>query len=268
LVKKGFMCAHCEYNWRGCHNPRRPSVTWAEGCSDFWRKGKPREPEVEKLSSEWIEGLDLSGLGKKKKRGRQKEGMSTAKARAGLSTCKWDVRVASPRRLFRALHDFLDEWGYLHEYEPLRVEADALSGTAVFKSQLLGKIDTPKRDRPYLVFGIILLPTLLLTSLGTRFIRASRYTRRTLATIGVEGEAYLARGEAQGAAQDDVPDVVSDARITLDITAGAARGDFAIWKPTDNKRELARLVEEKRQLEGAISAVLAGMALPLEEAAE
>ena len=71
-LKKGFMCTHCEYNWRGCHNPRRPSVTWDEGCKDFWSKGKPREPELERLSSEWIDGLDLSGLGKRKKRGRKK----------------------------------------------------------------------------------------------------------------------------------------------------------------------------------------------------
>jgi hypothetical protein len=66
LLKKGFMCTHCEYNWRGCHNPKRPSVTWDEGCKDFWSKGKPREPELERLSSEWVEGLDLRGLGKKK----------------------------------------------------------------------------------------------------------------------------------------------------------------------------------------------------------
>jgi len=71
-LKKGFMCAHCEYNWRGCHNPKRPNVTWDEGCKDFWSKGKPREPELERLSSEWVKGLDLKGLGKKKKRGRKR----------------------------------------------------------------------------------------------------------------------------------------------------------------------------------------------------
>jgi hypothetical protein len=193
--------------------------------------------------------------------------MSPAKEWAALSTRKWDVRVASPRKLFRALHDFLDQWRYVHEYEPLRAEADALSGTAVFKSRLVGKIDTPRRDCPYLAFGIVLLPTILLTSLGMRFIRASRYTQRTVATIGIEGEAYLPRAQVEGAGQNEVPDVISDARITLDITAGAARGDYGIWKPTDVRRELARLAEEKQQLETSLSDLLTELALPLEDTA-
>jgi hypothetical protein len=66
-TKPTFLCNYCEYDWRGCRNPRRPNVTAEEGCPDFWRKGKKREPKLEKLNDAWVEGLDLSGLGKKKK---------------------------------------------------------------------------------------------------------------------------------------------------------------------------------------------------------
>lgn len=70
MLKPTFLCNYCEYDWRGCHNPRRPNVTAEEGCKDFWRKGKKREPKLEKLNNAWVEGLDLSGLGKKKKPGK------------------------------------------------------------------------------------------------------------------------------------------------------------------------------------------------------
>lgn len=67
-MKQKFLCPSCEYNWRGCHNPHRPNVTKDEGCSDFWRRGKKREPELEEPSKAWLEGLDLRGFGKKKPR--------------------------------------------------------------------------------------------------------------------------------------------------------------------------------------------------------
>jgi hypothetical protein len=169
---------------------------------------------------------------------------------------KWDVRVASPRKLFRALHDFLDDRGYVHEYEPLKAEPDAIGGTAVFKSELLGKSDSPRRDWAYLLFGIFLLPTILLTTLGIRFIRQSRYTMRTIARIGVEGEAYLAKGGTQGTVQSEVLDVVSDARITLDVEAGAARDEYKIWRPTENRRELIMVAEERQKLEDDLFGLL------------
>jgi hypothetical protein len=66
-LKQKFLCPNCAYNWRGCHNPRRPNVTRDEGCKDFWWKGKKREPELGEPSKAWLEGLDLSDFGKKKK---------------------------------------------------------------------------------------------------------------------------------------------------------------------------------------------------------
>jgi len=65
-INPSFICPHCEYNWRGCHNPRRPNVTSSEGCNDFRKKGEERESE--KLSNEWVKGLDLSGLGRNGKK--------------------------------------------------------------------------------------------------------------------------------------------------------------------------------------------------------
>ena len=179
--------------------------------------------------------------------------MASPKLPGSPKLYKWDVRVASPRKLFRDLHDFLDEHEYEHKYEPLKSEPDAIDGLAVFKSELLGRKDTPRRDWAYLIFGIILLPTILLTTLGIRFIRESRYTFRTIASIGVEGEAYLAKESIQDIGQSETLDVVSDARVTFNVKAGAARGDYGIWKPTDNKNDLTDLEEERNRLEEALS---------------
>ncbi len=185
--------------------------------------------------------------------------MASSKSEVASTQRKWDVRVASPRKLFRALHDFLDELGYVHEYEPLKAEPDAIGSMAIFKSELLGKSDFPRRDLAYLWFGILLLPTILLTNLGTQFIRQSRYTMRTIARISVEGEAYSTRGEAQSPVQSEVLDVVSDARVTLDVTAGPARGEHKIWRPTENKRELRKVAEERQKLEDGLFGLLLRM---------
>ena len=174
----------------------------------------------------------------------------------------WDVRVASPRRLLLSLQDFLIERGYLCEYEPPEAEPDAGSGPASFKSELIGKRDSPRRDRAYLVFGLFLLPTILLTTLGIQFLKASRYYLRTIARISVEGEAYPTRGGGQGAVQSDELDVVCDAKVTLDVTAGVAQGDYEIVRPTEDKRELVRLAEEQRELQRQLAQLLPSIALP------
>jgi len=174
----------------------------------------------------------------------------------------WDVRIASPQKLTRALHDFLDERGYLCEYEPSEAEPNAISSKAIFKSELIGKRDSPRCDMAYIVFGLLLLPTILLTGLGIRFLKQSRYYLRTIARITVEGEVYPAKGGGQGAVQSEVLDVVSDARVTLDMTAGVAQGDYEIVRPTEDKRKLVRLAEEQRELERQLSELLATIALP------
>jgi len=175
---------------------------------------------------------------------------------------KWDVSVASPRKLFRALHDFLDEHGYVHEYEPLKAEPDAIGGMAIFRSELVGKSDLPRSNLAYVVLGILLLLTIVLIPMGMRFLGQSRYHIRTIAKIGMEGEAYLAKGGTQGTVQGEVLDVVSDARVTLDVTAGIAQGDYKILRPTEDKRELIRIAEEQQGLENALSELLLTIALP------
>ena len=174
----------------------------------------------------------------------------------------WDGRVASTRKLTRALHDFLDERGYVCEYEPSGAEPDAGSGVAFFKSELIAKRDSPRRDLPYIVFGLLLLPTILLTTLGIRFLKESRYYLRTIARITVEGKVHPTRGGTQGAVQSEAPDVVADVRVTLEVTAGTAQGDYEIVRPTEDKRELARLAKEQRKLEKQLSKLLRTMALP------
>jgi cytoskeletal protein RodZ len=37
-----FLCDDCKYDWRGCHNPKRPNVTVEEGCSDYVSRTPPR----------------------------------------------------------------------------------------------------------------------------------------------------------------------------------------------------------------------------------
>jgi hypothetical protein len=169
---------------------------------------------------------------------------------------KKDVRIASPRKLFRDLQAFLDRNEYTHRIEHLNSESDDVDNIAIFKGELLGKKDVARRDRAYLWFGIILLPTILLTNLGTQFIRQSRYTFRTVARICVEGEGILARQSTEGAGQNGTPDMISDAGITFELAAGAARGDYGIWKHTDNKRNLAVLEAERTRLEVELSKYL------------
>jgi len=176
--------------------------------------------------------------------------------RVAAISYKWDVRVASPRKLFRALHDFLDDRGYVHEYEPLKAERDAIDGCAIFKSELTGKVDSLRRDRAYLIFGIILLPTILLTTLGISLIKQSRYTLRTIISVSVEGEAYLARDSKRGPVRSEVLDVVSDARVTLELKSGLAKGNDGIWKPSDDRREAIRLAGERQALEEGLSQLL------------
>ena len=58
---------------------------------------------------------------------------------------KWDVRTGSPRRLWRTLHDFLDDNGFEHEYEELKPEESPIDGTAIFSDWLIAQRDYEKR---------------------------------------------------------------------------------------------------------------------------
>jgi hypothetical protein len=66
-IKLKYLCPRCEFNWRSCHNPKRPNVTRDDGCKEFWPRGKEKPPDTGKLSAAWIDGVDLSGLKKGKR---------------------------------------------------------------------------------------------------------------------------------------------------------------------------------------------------------
>lgn len=160
----------------------------------------------------------------------------------------WDVRVTSHRDLLGALQAFLSDRGYAHR----RTAADS----AGFGSELQSVKDLPKRDTAYLVAGIVLLPTVLLTSLGMSFIRQSRYSFRTVVRIRVEGEPGFSAEvdlDMAGATAEHASGAV---RVSLHLEAGAARDEGGIWRRAENRREVARLAEERRRLEDGLSALL------------
>ena len=181
---------------------------------------------------------------------------------------QWDLRAASFRNLVARLRDFLDERGYVHEYELLKAEVDSTTGVTVFKCRLVGKREIPKRDLPYLVFGFLLLPTIVLTSLGIRFVRESRYSLRTVVNITVEGEGHIANRAAQVSMQSELPDMVMSASVALDVRAGAALGDYEIVRPTEDKHEMMKTAEEQRDLENGLSELLSTIALREEEVSQ
>lgn len=164
----------------------------------------------------------------------------------------WDVRVASCRRLLGSLRELLIGRGYVLKSAPALP-----AGPSFFASELVCEKDSPKRDAAYLGLGIALLPTLLLTNLGVNFIRQSRYTFRTVVRIGVEGTTL----QCPDAGLEDAP---ADVRIVLRVEAGPAREEGGgIWRSTDDRREVARLADERRRLERDIAESLRSIeALP------
>ena len=169
-----------------------------------------------------------------------------------LPPAGWDIRVASCRRLLGSLQEILAGRGYV-----LRPAPEHLAASSALSSELLGEKDSLKRDAAYLGLGIALLPTLVLTSLGIRFIRQSRYTFRTVAGIGVKS----ATRPCPGGGADDTP---ADLRIVLRVEAGPAREGGGIWRPTGDSREVARLADERRGLEQDITKLLRSMEAPPE----
>ena len=107
-----------------------------------------------------------------------------------------------------------------------------------------------------MVVGIVLLPTVLLTTLGMTFIRQSRYSFRTVVRIGVEGETGFAAGVDLAMVDTEAADASGAVRVSLHVEAGAARDEGGIWRRTADRREVARLAEERRRLEQGLSDLL------------
>ena len=182
---------------------------------------------------------------------------------------KWDVRTGSPRKLWRALHDFLDDNGFEHEYEELMLDKSPIDGTATFKDKLVGQRDREKRASfrfQRILIGFLLCLTIILISFGLALIRSSRKTIRTRIEIGVEGEAYRARGaDMTSAHAAEVFDVVADTRITLSIDAGEASEDneYEIEGLAEDKRDIADLGHEFEELSHGLDGLLPNVSLPV-----
>ncbi|MEE8353527.1 MAG: hypothetical protein V3S10_03640 [Dehalococcoidales bacterium] len=180
---------------------------------------------------------------------------------SGHFSARWDVRTGSPRKLWRTLHDFLDDNGFRHEYEELRLEESPIEGTATFSDTLTGYRD---RTRPAsarllrIAGGVLLCLTLLLAPLGLRLIRSRTKTVRTSARVSVEGEVFRTRGanlHADRAAE--TVDVVADVRITMDILSGEpAEDDPREIRAALAPRELVLATLEFDELESGLAGLL------------
>ncbi len=182
---------------------------------------------------------------------------------------KRDVRTGSPRRLWRTLHDFLDDNGFGHEYEELRFDGTPIEGTATFSDGLVGHRDYEKQAPLWVlrvIIGLLLCLTIILIPFGLALIRSSRKTIRTRIEIGVEGEAYRARGaDVTSAHAAEVFDVVADTRITLSIEAGEASeaNEYEIEGLAEDKRDIADLRHEFEELSHGLDGLLPNVSLPV-----
>jgi len=184
------------------------------------------------------------------------------------SSGKWDVRTGSPRKLWRSLHDFLDENGFAHDYHELRFSESPIEGTATFSDSLAGHKD---RQRPSslsflrVLLGVILCLTVLLIPAGTRLIRSRVKTVRTLAYISIEGEVFRTKdSDVRNTRLSEVFDLIADARITLDILAGEPSEDseYEMVTQTEDRGEIAVVRHEYEELCYQVDQLLPGETLP------
>jgi len=166
-----------------------------------------------------------------------------AKVKKAQFSIKWDVRTGSPRKLWRALHDFLDDNGFEHKYEELKPEGSPIDGTATFKNYLIGQKDREKRASFWflrILIGLLLCLTIILIPLGLALIGSSLKTVRTKVRIDVEGEVYRARGaDINTSHAAEVLDVVADTRVTLQAWVG---------EPIKKKENEIRLAKDEGEI--------------------
>jgi hypothetical protein len=134
---------------------------------------------------------------------------------------EWDIKIGSARELFRTLHDYLDKYGYEHNYEPIKDEHGAIDGTATFYGSLRGKKDTKTLNLIKLCFGIVLfvwgVVLLVMQSsyvgggilvlLGIIVAITSKFILRMIVELSIEGETYRAKGTQSGDNTSEVYDV-------------------------------------------------------------
>ncbi|MCP3681446.1 MAG: hypothetical protein GY861_02050 [bacterium] len=190
--------------------------------------------------------------------------MAMDNSNTSTTTSKIDVRVDSPRKLFRQLHDLLDENDYDHEYRPLKAEKDAINDTAIFENVLVGMKDTQGYDKVKLTLAFLLALTIIFIPIAAWLLKSSLYPLRTIIKIHVEGEVYRTKIGSTKINIGELLDVISDARVTLDMDAGiAAEDDYEILEPTKIKREKRQLEEEQLNMQDHLTYLLLSAALPM-----
>ena len=187
---------------------------------------------------------------------------------------RWDVRTGSPRKLWRSLHDFLEDSGFAHEYHELLLADSPIEGTATFSDWLVGHKDRQRLSSFWflrVLVGTLLCVTILLIPLGVPLIRSRIKTVRTWARISVEGEVYRTRGaDMRSSHASEVLDVAADARITLDILGGEPSKDssYEIARPTEDRGEIKAVRHEFEELQYRVDQLLPGETLPSTELRE
>lgn len=178
-----------------------------------------------------------------------------------------DIRTGSPRKLWRTLHDFLTDNGYEHKYEELKPQPSAIEGTAIFSGTLDGWRDGKKPARWWFwIIGLLLCFTIVFIWPGSKLMKARML--RTRITIGIEGEAYRARGAgASDGHAAEVLDVVADTRVTLEAGAGKPKKDskdnkHEIEELTKDERDIAKLSREFEELKRQLDELLPEISLP------
>jgi hypothetical protein len=168
--------------------------------------------------------------------------------------------------VWRALHDLLDDLGFAHVYDELKLEGSPIEGTATFNDYLIGYREG-KETAPLsflrVLFGILLCLTILLSPLGVKLIRSRIKDVRTWATVSMEGEVYRIRGANVGSARAaEVLDVVADARIRLDIDGMGPEIEDPEQLPVASPRTPSGMFQEFQELESGLSALLPAASAP------
>ncbi len=179
---------------------------------------------------------------------------------SGQFSARWDVRTGSPRKLWRTLHDFLEDNGFRHEYQELRLEESPIEGTATFSDRLTGYRD---RRRPAsaqflrIAGGVLLCLTLLLAPLGMWLLRSRTKIVRTSASVSVEGEVFRTRGaNLRSDHAAEIVDVVADVRVTMEILSGEPDEHPGEIRAALTPRELVMATLEFKELESGLVGLL------------
>ena len=183
---------------------------------------------------------------------------------------KWDIRTGSPRKMWRSLHDFLDDNGFIHDYEELVLNNSPIDGTATFSDWLLGIREYRERSSLWFlrnVAGVLLCMTIVLIPAGWALIKSTWKSTRTRIKISVEGEVYRTRGASMNASRaEEFYDVVADARITMDVETNILikkADDQVEEKMLENRGDIESLHQEFIQLTEGLNILLPQVTLPV-----